>query len=69
MAATNLEILSRELPKVELHAHLNGSLSRSTMMQLKRYYADSGVSDQSDAFLDEFQIGAGDTRTLSEYST
>ncbi|VVC99721.1 unnamed protein product [Leptidea sinapis] len=66
MAATNLEILSRELPKVELHAHLNGSLSRSTMMQLKRYYADSGVSDQSDAFLDEFQIGAGDTRTLSD---
>lgn len=50
----------------ELHAHLNGSLSRSTMLQLQRQYADAGISDKTNAFFDEFQIGAGDTRNLSE---
>lgn len=50
----------------ELHAHLNGSLSRSTMLHLKRFYADSGLEDKTNAFFDEFQIGAGDCRNLSE---
>lgn len=50
----------------ELHAHLNGSLSRATILELKRYYADSGIVDQTNAFFDEFEIGAGDTRNLSE---
>ncbi|XP_045534029.1 adenosine deaminase-like protein, partial [Papilio machaon] len=54
------------LPKIELHAHLNGSLSRSTMLQLQRHFADAGISDKSNAFFDEFQIGAGDTRNLSD---
>ncbi|CAH0397343.1 unnamed protein product [Chilo suppressalis] len=54
-----------ELPKIELHAHLNGSLSKSTMLQLKRHYADSSLDDKSNIFFDEFQIGAGDTRNLS----
>ncbi|CAK1551621.1 unnamed protein product [Leptosia nina] len=62
----DLNKLCPEIPKVELHAHLNGSLSRATMLQLKRYYADVGITDTSDAFLDEFQIGAGDTRNLSD---
>ncbi|XP_032511838.1 adenosine deaminase-like protein [Danaus plexippus] len=61
-----LNTFCRELPKIELHAHLNGSLSRSTMLQLQRYLADSGVSDRSNAFLDEFQIGSGDKRNLSD---
>ncbi|XP_045763621.1 adenosine deaminase-like protein [Maniola jurtina] len=56
----------RELPKLELHAHLNGSLSRSTMLQLQRCLADSGMTDKSNAFLDEFQIAAGDTRNLAD---
>ncbi|XP_026745954.1 adenosine deaminase-like protein [Trichoplusia ni] len=55
-----------ELPKVELHAHLNGSLSSATMLQLKRYHADCGIEDKTNAFFDEFQIGAGDTRSLSD---
>ncbi|XP_030037615.2 adenosine deaminase-like protein [Manduca sexta] len=62
----DLETFCRELPKVELHAHLNGSLSRSTMLQLKRYHADSGLADKTNAFFDEFQIGSGDTRNLSD---
>lgn len=36
------------------------------MVQLQRYLADNEMVDKSDAFLDEFQIGAGDTRNLSE---
>lgn len=55
-----------ELPKVELHAHLNGSLSPATMLQLKRFHADSGLEDKTNAFFDEFQIGAGDTRNLTD---
>ncbi|CAH0717371.1 unnamed protein product, partial [Brenthis ino] len=62
----DLDTFCRELPKVELHAHLNGSLSRSTMLQLQRHLADSGMRDKSNAFLDEFQIGSGDTRNLSD---
>ncbi|CAG9133959.1 unnamed protein product [Plutella xylostella] len=61
-----LEEFCRKLPKVELHAHLNGSLSHSTMLQLKRYHADSGLTDNTDAFFDEFQIAAGDTRNLKQ---
>ncbi|XP_013190095.2 adenosine deaminase-like protein [Amyelois transitella] len=56
----------RELPKVELHAHLNGSLSKSTMLQLKRLNADSGVKDETNTFMDEFVMGAGDTRNLAD---
>ncbi|XP_053599687.1 uncharacterized protein Ada isoform X4 [Plodia interpunctella] len=56
----------RELPKVELHAHLNGSLSKSTMLLLKRLNADSGIKDETNTFMDEFVMGAGDTRSLSE---
>ncbi|KAJ8726830.1 hypothetical protein PYW08_015227 [Mythimna loreyi] len=55
-----------ELPKVELHAHLNGSLSPATMLELKRYHADSGLEDKTNAFFDEFQIGAGDSRNLTD---
>ncbi|CAG4940242.1 unnamed protein product [Colias eurytheme] len=62
----DLNKLCPEMPKVELHAHLNGSLSRKTLLELKRCYADSGVSDTTNAFLDEFQIGAGDTRNLTD---
>ncbi|XP_063823875.1 adenosine deaminase-like protein isoform X1 [Ostrinia nubilalis] len=62
----DLNNFCHELPKVELHAHLNGSLSRSTMLHLKRYYADSGLEDKTNAFFDEFQIGAGDCRNLSD---
>ncbi|XP_075972675.1 adenosine deaminase-like protein [Anticarsia gemmatalis] len=64
--ALALDSFCRELPKVELHAHLNGSLSRDTMLQLKRFHADSGLADQTNAFFDEFQVGAGDTRKLSD---
>ncbi|XP_047989712.1 adenosine deaminase-like protein [Leguminivora glycinivorella] len=62
----DLTSFCRELPKVELHAHLGGSLSQSTMLQLKRLYADSGIPDKTNAFFDEFQIAAGDTRSLSD---
>ncbi|XP_059060096.1 adenosine deaminase-like protein [Achroia grisella] len=62
----DLYTFCRELPKVELHAHLNGSLSKSTMMELQRYLADSGIRDETNAFTDEFVLGAGDTRTLSD---
>ncbi|KAJ0179189.1 hypothetical protein K1T71_004901 [Dendrolimus kikuchii] len=62
----DLNTFCRELPKVELHAHLNGSLSHSTMLQLKRHFADTGKADSTNAFFDEFQIGAGDTRNLSD---
>uniref|UniRef100_A0A2A4JSQ8 Adenosine deaminase domain-containing protein n=1 Tax=Heliothis virescens TaxID=7102 RepID=A0A2A4JSQ8_HELVI len=55
-----------DLPKVELHAHLNGSLSPATMLQLKRFHADSGIEDKTNAFVDEFQIGAGDSRNLTD---
>lgn len=37
------------------------------MLELKRYYADSGIADNTNAFMDEFEIGAGDPRNLSEY--
>ncbi|XP_049865026.1 adenosine deaminase-like protein [Pectinophora gossypiella] len=56
----------RKLPKVELHAHLNGSLSRSTMLELQRYYADSGMTDNMNAFFDEFEMAAGDPRSFSD---
>lgn len=36
------------------------------MLELKRYYADSGIADNTNAFMDEFEIGAGDPRNLSE---
>ncbi|XP_004927971.1 adenosine deaminase-like protein [Bombyx mori] len=62
----DLNFFCKELPKIELHAHLNGSLSQATMLQLQRYYVDAGISDKTNTFLDEFQIGAGDTRNLSE---
>ncbi|XP_063380426.1 adenosine deaminase-like protein [Cydia fagiglandana] len=62
----DLKSFCRELPKIELHAHLGGSLSQSTMLQLKRLYADSGIPDKTNAFFDEFQIAAGDTRNLSD---
>ncbi|XP_072942045.1 N6-Methyl-AMP deaminase [Epargyreus clarus] len=61
-----MDVFCRELPKVELHAHLNGSLSRSTMLQLRRLHADTGLVDRTNAFFDEFQIGAGDKRNLSD---
>lgn len=51
----------------ELHAHLNGSLSQSTLLELKRYHADRGIVDKTNAFFDEFQVGAGDNRSLTEY--
>ncbi|XP_023951072.2 adenosine deaminase-like protein isoform X2 [Bicyclus anynana] len=62
----NIDTFCRQLPKLELHAHLNGSLSRFTMLELQRYLADNGMADKSNVFLDEFQIGAGDTRNLSD---
>ncbi|XP_053599684.1 adenosine deaminase-like protein isoform X2 [Plodia interpunctella] len=52
--------------KLELHAHLNGSLSKSTMLLLKRLNADSGIKDETNTFMDEFVMGAGDTRSLSD---
>ncbi|XP_047545810.1 adenosine deaminase-like protein [Vanessa atalanta] len=55
-----------DVPKIELHAHLNGSLSRSTMLQLQRCLADLGMTDKSNAFLDEFQMSSGDSKNLSE---
>lgn len=36
------------------------------MLELKRYYADSGIADNTNAFMGEFEIGAGDPRNLSE---
>ncbi|CAG9791810.1 unnamed protein product [Diatraea saccharalis] len=62
----DMHTFCRKLPKIELHAHLNGSLSKSTMLHLKRYFADSGFEDKSNIFFDEFQIGAGDSRNLSD---
>ncbi|KAM3968318.1 adenosine deaminase-like protein [Aphomia sociella] len=62
----DLYTFCRELPKVELHAHLNGSLSRTTMTELQRYLADSGIKDETNVFTDEFVLGAGDTRSLSD---
>ncbi|CAB3229187.1 unnamed protein product [Arctia plantaginis] len=61
-----LDAFCRELPKVELHAHLNGSLSRDTMLELKRFHVDIGVPDKTNAFFDEFQIGSGDMRKLAD---
>ncbi|KAI8439978.1 hypothetical protein MSG28_001427 [Choristoneura fumiferana] len=66
IAIMDLKSFCRELPKIELHAHLGGSLSRSTMLELKRLYADAGIADQTNAFFDEFQIAAGDSRNLSQ---
>lgn len=36
------------------------------MLQLKRHHADTGLTDKTDVFIDEFQIGAGDDRNLLE---
>lgn len=46
------------LPKVELHAHLNGSIRRSTLAELA---ASAGVNPA------ESMIVKGDTRSLSEF--
>ncbi|KOB66875.1 Adenosine deaminase-like protein [Operophtera brumata] len=62
----DLKKYCRELPKIELHAHLNGSLSQTTMLHLKRYHADRGFEDKTNAFFDEFQIGSGDTRNITD---
>lgn len=62
----DISTFCRELPKIELHAHLNGSLSMSTMMELQRYLADSGVRDETNVFTDEFVLSAGDTRTMED---
>ncbi|XP_039745855.1 adenosine deaminase-like protein isoform X2 [Pararge aegeria] len=62
----DLQTFCQELPKLELHAHLNGSLSRSTMTFIKRFLALTGMADESDVFLDEFQVGPSDTKNLSE---
>ncbi|GBP03266.1 Adenosine deaminase-like protein [Eumeta japonica] len=61
-----LDNFYHNLPKVELHAHLNGSLSSATLLQLKRFHADSGILDKTNAFIDEFFVSAGDTRSLSD---
>lgn len=37
------------------------------MLELRRHYADSGIADNTNAFMDEFEIGAGDPRNLSEW--
>ncbi|CAH2236163.1 adenosine deaminase-like protein isoform X1 [Pararge aegeria] len=62
----DLQTFCQELPKLELHAHLNGSLSRSTMTFIKRFLALTGMADESDVFLDEFQVGPSDTKNLSD---
>lgn len=48
---------TRKLPKVELHAHLNGSIRRSTLIELA---ARAGVDPA------QSQIVKGDARTLSQ---
>ncbi|CAH2091744.1 unnamed protein product [Euphydryas editha] len=62
----DLDTFCREMPKIELHAHLNGSLSRSTMVSLQRYLADLGVKDKTNAFIEKFQMSSGDSKTLSD---
>ncbi|XP_053686978.1 adenosine deaminase-like protein [Sabethes cyaneus] len=56
-----------KLPKIELHAHLNGSLSNSTLAELQeiKYGKETTATEKSD-FLDFYQITAGRNLTLKE---
>eukprot|EP01062_Namystynia_karyoxenos_P025271 TRINITY_DN19917_c0_g1_i1.p1 TRINITY_DN19917_c0_g1~~TRINITY_DN19917_c0_g1_i1.p1 ORF type:complete len:362 (+),score=114.88 TRINITY_DN19917_c0_g1_i1:73-1086(+) len=52
--------LARTVPKVELHAHLNGSVRASTLIE---YAAKAGVSDEELAFC---RVVPGDPRPQAE---
>ncbi|KAH7662148.1 adenosine deaminase protein [Dioscorea alata] len=43
-----MEELCRELPKIELHAHLNGSVRDSTLLELAKVLGDQGAIDFSE---------------------
>uniref|UniRef100_A0A336KYI6 CSON000934 protein n=1 Tax=Culicoides sonorensis TaxID=179676 RepID=A0A336KYI6_CULSO len=52
------------LPKIELHAHLNGSLSNSTLLKLRKLkYGDSEATDIEPAF---YQILESDNLSLTD---
>lgn len=50
VTAAALKDFCKQLPKVELHAHLNGSLSPATMKKLVEFKKDTNPE------LSEFQI-------------
>lgn len=52
--------LARSIPKIELHAHLNGSIRPTTLLEL------ATSSSQQDLNPTEARILRGDTRSLSE---
>uniref|UniRef100_A0A336M7M8 CSON013270 protein n=1 Tax=Culicoides sonorensis TaxID=179676 RepID=A0A336M7M8_CULSO len=52
------------LPKIELHAHLNGSLCNSTLLKLRKLkYGDSEATDIEPAF---YQILESDNLSLAD---
>lgn len=50
------------IPKVELHAHLNGSLSNRTLMELHRYKYGTDVISS-----DEYRIFSKDLLSMDKY--
>lgn len=62
----DLPTFCRELPKIELHAHLNGSLSENTLRELKTLHLANGEKDKTNVFIDDFHIKIGDSRSLSD---
>lgn len=61
---SSLFSLCRSMPKVELHAHLSGSLSDSTVLRLlnnKKQQGDGSLPDSA-----EFTINRGPKRTIDE---
>lgn len=60
MEAVNKEFV-QNLPKIELHAHLNGSLSNSTLLKLYKL-----KNDNVDKYSDFYKILKNDKLTMQE---
>ncbi|OON16566.1 hypothetical protein X801_07619, partial [Opisthorchis viverrini] len=54
-----MEKFCSEVPKIELHAHLSGSISQTTLLNIL------GV-DQSESLMKRVALKQGDQRTLDE---
>lgn len=69
-AALELEKFCREMPKIELHAHLNGSISNSTMQKLLQYHRDrnteGGACRETQPHIWETTILKGEKRSLAD---
>lgn len=63
----DLKLFCRKLPKLELHAHLNGSISSNTMQKLLKRYSDHNKGDVPQLW--QTTILKEEKRTLSECFT